>query len=182
MPTVHSPDVDESSVTASGTEALVVALARLKGESVLAGLGTAGDLVLVACDSLLDLAGEALGKPADAAEAALRWRAMRGRTGTLITGHHVVVVRDGQVQRATKAVSTTVRFAQATDAEIAAYIGTGEPLAVAGAFTIDGFGAPWVAGVEGDPLNVVGISVSALRDMLAGLGVFWPDLWGEPAG
>ncbi len=178
-PAVHAPTVDEASVTAPDTETLVAALATLKGEAVLAEVGTSADAVVVACDSLLDVDGQAWGKPADAADAVARWRTLRGRSATLLTGHHVAVIRAGAVTRADALARTTVRFAEVADAEIDAYVATGEPLWVAGAFTIDGFGAAFVSGVDGDPHNVVGISLPLLRTVLTGLGVAWPTLWGD---
>lgn len=182
VPAVHAPDVDEASVTAGDTASLVGALALLKGEAVLAELGTEHDAVIVACDSLLDVDGEAWGKPGSADEAGRRWHVLRGRSADLLTGHHVVVIRDGVVRRADHVASTRVHFAELTDAEVDAYVATGEPLWVAGAFTIDGYGAAFVEGIEGDHHNVVGISLPLLRRVLAGLGVAWPTLWGDHSG
>ena len=136
------------------------------------------DALVVGCDSVLDLDGRPLGKPADAAEAVERWREMRGRDGVLLTGHHVVAPGGAE---ASAVAATTVRFADVDDDEIAAYVATGEPLRVAGAFTIDGLGGAFVHGVEGDPHNVVGISLPLLRGLFADLGVRWTDLWASPA-
>lgn len=138
------------------------------------------DLV-VGCDSMLELDGEIFGKPADAETAVARWRTMRGRSGVLHTGHWVVDLRDpedggtGGTLGATS--STTVHFAQVSDEEIEAYVATGEPLAVAGAFTLDGRGGAFVSGVEGDHHGVVGISLPLLRELLDQVGVRWTDLW-----
>lgn len=152
----------------------VLVLARAKAEAVAATpAGRAADVV-VGCDSLLDLDGEAMGKPGTADRARRRWRRMRGREAVLRTGHWVRL-RDGRAQGAISAA--TVRFAEIDDAEIDAYVATGEPLAVAGAFTLDGFGGAFVRGIDGDPHGVVGISVPLLREVLAGLGVRWTDLW-----
>ena len=101
---------------------------------------------------------------------------MRGRSGVLHTGHHLLALGDGGGQRSAVA-STTVHFAEVSDAEIAAYVATGEPLQVAGAFTVDGLGGAFVRGIEGDHHNVVGLSLPLLRDLLAELGVAWTDLW-----
>jgi septum formation protein len=133
--------------------------------------------VVIGCDSLLELNGAALGKPTSAAEAAERWRRMRGRAGVLHTGHHVIMKRDGQVQARSAVAATTVRFAELSEAEIDAYVATGEPLGVAGAFTLDGLGGAFVTGISGDHHNVVGISLPLLRILLADLGVPWPSLW-----
>ena len=121
--------------------------------------------------------GRALGKPGDAAEATSRWLAMRGRTGILHTGHCVLRLADGQVVgAAAETASTTVAFAEVSDAEIAAYVGTGEPLAVAGAFTVDGLGGWFVESIEGDHHNVVGLSLPLLRRLLRQLGLGLSDI------
>jgi septum formation protein len=130
---------------------------------------------VVGCDSVLELDGEVHGKPGTAEAATARWRAMRGRSGTLHTGH--CVVDTGSGRSVSRAARTVVHFADIGDEEIAAYVATGEPLAVAGAFTIDGLGGAYVEGIEGDPHTVVGISLPLLRTMLAELGVAWHALW-----
>ena len=119
--------------------------------------------------------GPCTGKPADAAEAVQRWRRMRGSSGILHTGHCLVDVDSGAVAEAV--AGTVVRFADVTDAEIDAYVATGEPLHVAGAFTIDGLGGWFVDGVDGDPGNVIGVSLPVLRGLLAELGITVADLW-----
>ncbi len=181
-PEVISPDVDESAVSAPSAADLVMALARLKGGAVLPRLASGGDAVCVACDSLLELDGRGWGKPGDDEEARRRWRMMRGREGILLTGHHVAVLRTHasggrDLRERTAVAATTVRFADVSNAEIDAYVATGEPQQVAGAFTIDGFGAAFVESLSGDPHNVVGISVPLLRVQLAALGVDWTSLW-----
>jgi septum formation protein len=123
---------------------------------------------------MLDLDGTALGKPGDTAAAVLRWQAMRGRTGTLWTGHCLVDRATGR--SAGRAVPTAVRFADVSDAEIELYCGTGEPNRVAGAFTIDGLGGWFVEAIEGDHHNVVGLSLPALRELVAELGYTLADL------
>jgi septum formation protein len=131
--------------------------------------------VVLGCDSVLELDGRAHGKPADAADAAARWRAMRGRTGVLHTGHCLRDTGSGQVAAAT--ASTTVHFADLTDDEITAYVATGEPLHVAGAFTVDGLGGAFVTGIDGDHHNVVGVSLPLVRELAAELGHAWTDFW-----
>jgi septum formation protein len=126
------------------------------------------DALVLGGDSVLDLDGEALGKPTDAADAVARWRRMRGRSGILRTGHCLVDTRTGR--DAAEVASTIVHFGDLADEEIEAYVATGEPLRVAGAFTIDGLGGPYVDGVEGDPHAVVGLSLPLLRRMLLDVG------------
>jgi septum formation protein len=168
--------VDESAVPASDAAALAGTLAGLKARAVAAGLAgpLAGALVL-GCDSVLAFDGEILGKPGSPADAIRRWKAMRGRSGVLHTGHCLIDTATGAVESAT--VATTVHFAEPDDDEIAAYVASGEPLEVAGAFTIDGLGGAFVAGLEGDHGNVIGLSVPTLRLLLARLGVPITSLW-----
>jgi septum formation protein len=165
-PEVIVSGIDEDAIAAYSTAELVTSLAVAKAQAVAARVGS-GVLVL-GCDSLLDLDGVPLGKPGDADAARERWLAMRGRTGVLRTGHHLIDTASGAT--ATRGVATTVRFADVTDAEIDAYCGTGEPSTVAGAFTIDGLGGWFVEGIDGDPHNVVGVSLPTLRAMLHELG------------
>lgn len=175
--------VDESAVEATNPETLSSALARQKAQAVadrLAGSAWsgAGRLVL-GCDSVLAFAGEILGKPRDARDATQRWRRMRGASGVLHTGHCLVDLDSGK--RAEAGSATTVHFAEVSDAEIAAYVATGEPLAVAGSFTIDGRGSAFVESIEGDPGTVIGLSMPLLRRLLAELSVQITDLWSAPA-
>ena len=177
-PDVVVSGVDETTVTADSVSGLTGRLARLKAEAAAARLRPEQQTtIVVGCDSLLELDGTAYGKPGSAAEATDRWHRMRGRSGVLHTGHHVLVRRTGHQRSASAVASTTVHFADLTDAEIAAYVATGEPLEVAGAFTIDGLGGAFVTGIEGDHHNVVGISLPLLRTLLRGLGIAWPSLW-----
>ncbi|MGV9269852.1 nucleoside triphosphate pyrophosphatase [Kitasatospora sp. NPDC003701] len=172
-PRVVVSGVDEDAITAATPAELALVLAEAKAKAVAAEL-TGGELV-IGCDSVLELDGRALGKPADAAEALARWQAMRGRSGVLRTGHCVIDTVTGEQSSAT--ASTTVRFGTPDDAEVAAYIASGEPLHVAGAFTLDGRSAPFVEGIDGDPGNVIGLSLPLLRRLLADLGVRITDLW-----
>ncbi|HEY9376542.1 MAG TPA: nucleoside triphosphate pyrophosphatase, partial [Jiangellaceae bacterium] len=153
-------------------EALV--LARAKAEAVAPRVS---GLVLLGCDSVLELDGTTYGKPVGPDEAIHRWRLMRGRSGVLHTGHWVIDRRSPVGPCHGDVASTTVHFAEVTDAEIAAYVATGEPLGVAGAFTIDGLGGAFVEWIEGDPANVVGLSLPLLRRLLSALDLSWTDLW-----
>ncbi|MCG2797326.1 MAG: Maf family nucleotide pyrophosphatase [Cellulomonas sp.] len=193
-PLVRVSDVDEPAVLAAAATRLgefdvadaVLLLAQAKALDVASAVedeGEIDDLLVLGCDSLLELDGEPFGKPVDAQEATERWRTMRGRIGVLHTGHWLVDTRptapDGPGSGATlgATASTRVHFADVSDAEIDAYVATGEPLAVAGAFTLDGWGGPFVEGVEGDPHSVVGVSLPLLRALLGEVGVSVPELW-----
>lgn len=172
-PEVIVSGVDESGLDEEHPGRLCRALAKLKAKAVAADI-TGGAYVL-GCDSMLEFEGEALGKPVDAEEATARWKQMRGGSGVLHTGHCLIDV--GSEQRMTRSSTTTVHFADVTDAEIADYVGTGEPERVAGGFTVDGLGAPFVERVDGDPGTVVGVSMPLLRQMLTAWGVPVSRLW-----
>ena len=144
-----------------------------------AGAMGAGAFV-VGCDSMLEIDGRIVGKPGDPETAVERWRSMRGATGILHTGHTLVRLPDGATAEGVS--STVVHFARPSDAEIEAYVATGEPLWCAGAFTIDGLGGAFVEGVEGDPHGVVGLSLPLLRRLVIELGGSWTDLWAQGRG
>lgn len=171
-PEVIVSGLDETAFTAATPAELAGLLARAKAAAVADGLA---DGLVIGCDSLLDLDGRALGKPASAAEAAARWQEMSGRTGTLVTGHCVINAATGQ--QAAAVAATRVRFGTPSPAQIAAYVGSGEPLAVAGAFTLDGRGGWFVDGIDGDHGTVLGVSLPLLRRLLADLGVNVTSLW-----
>ncbi len=174
-PVVVVSGVDESQVTGLAPAELALQLAELKCAAVASRDGLPSGALVLGCDSVLELDGEALGRPDDAEDAVRRWRAMRGRSGVLHSGHSLRDTGSGHVAAAT--ASTTVHFADVTDEEIAAYVATGEPLEVAGAFTVDGLGGAFVTGIDGDHHNVVGVSLPLLRDLAAELGHAWTDLW-----
>jgi septum formation protein len=176
-PEVVVSGVAEDDVLGDPAE-VALELARRKATAV-AGLPEAAGALVIGCDSLLDLEGVAVGKPQDAAEAVQRWRSMRGRSAELVTGHWLVDTRTGRSTGST--ARTVVRFGTPTDDEIDAYVATGEPLVVAGAFTIDGLGAWFVDGVDGDPSNVIGISLPLLRTLLADLDIPLVEAWGPLA-
>jgi septum formation protein len=164
--------VDESTVDTTDPAELAGTLAQLKASAVAETLRR--DLVL-GCDSVLGFDGEILGKPADAAEATRLWYAMRGRSGVLYTGHCLIDADTGR--RVGEVAETRVYFSDISDDEIRRYVETGEPLKVAGAFTIDGIGAPFVERIEGDHGTVVGLSMPVLRRLLGELGVQLTELW-----
>ncbi len=176
-PEVHASLVDESSITESQPARLALRLAEAKGGAV--AKQVIGDSIVVACDSVLEFEGKARGKPRTPEAALEQWRRIRGRQGVLHTGHFVLVRSGGQTRSALRTASTVVKFADVTDEEITAYVASEEPLWVAGGFTIDGLGSAFVTGIEGDPHNVVGISLPLLRQILMDLGVDWPSLWRE---
>lgn len=187
-PTVVVSDVDEDAAVASARLTygelepadVALLLARAKCEAVAADVETS--TLVLGCDSVLELEGEVHGKPVDPAQAVQRWRQMRGSSGVLHTGHWLRDERDadeggtGATMGAT--ASTTVHFADLSDDEIDAYVATGEPLLVAGAFTVDGLGGAFVTAVEGDHHNVVGLSLPLLRELLLEVGVGWFDVVG----
>jgi nucleoside triphosphate pyrophosphatase len=171
-PEVIVSGVDEDGVDADNIAELALKLAQLKAVAVASGLPRA---LVIGCDSVLELDGQILGKPVDAADAVARWQRMRGRSGILHTGHCVIDThREVWLSRT---AATQVRFAQVSDEEIEAYVASGEPLHVAGAFTVDGLGGAFVTGIEGDHHNVVGLSLPVLRDLVGRLGHVWTDLW-----
>jgi len=171
-PRVVVSGVDESRFSADTPAALVGILAQAKASAVAAGLDQG---LVIGCDSMLDLDGRALGKPQSAAEAIALWREMSGRAGTLVTGHCVIDAATGR--RAAAVAATSVRFGTPSGDEIAAYVASGEPMLVAGAFTLGGRGGWFVEGIDGDYGNVIGISLPLLRRLLAELGVAVPALW-----
>jgi nucleoside triphosphate pyrophosphatase len=191
-PFVTVSGVDEDAVLAAvhadPAPDRIRALAEAKADAVV-GLLTAGelpdlprrDVVVIGCDSMLLIDGELQGKPDGPEQARVRWKRMAGRDGVLLTGHAVRRVVGGQVRgQAAATRSTVVRMGRPTDLELDAYIATGEPLGVAGALTIDGFGGWFVDGVDGDPSNVLGISLPLVRDLLTRVGVAVTDLWRVP--
>jgi septum formation protein len=186
-PLVEVADVDEEALLAAMPTATpaekVTRLAAAKATTVARRIGDVHpDAVLIGCDSMLHVGGELVGKPGEADTARRRWKAMAGGTGELVTGHAVLRLAEGEIDRVAEGHAvTTVRFAEPSDEELEAYLATGEPLAVAGAFTLDGKGGWFVEGIDGDPSNVIGISLPLVRRLLAGVGVRVTDLWG-PTG
>lgn len=171
-PEVIVSGVEEDDVEAADAASLALKLAELKAIAVAANQPRA---LVIGCDSVLEFDGEILGKPRDEADAIARWQQMRGRSGILHTGHCLIDThREVWLGRS---AATQVRFAQLSDEEILAYVRTGEPLRVAGAFTLDGIGAAYVSGISGDPHNVVGISLPLLRLMFDELGFVWHEFW-----
>lgn len=174
-PDVVVSGVDETSEDHVTTADLVVVLAERKAAAVAI---LRPDALVLGCDSMLDVDGSAFGKPATAHEAIELWRLLAGRTGTLYTGHWLI---DGAAGRhASGVAATTIRFGTPSEAEIAAYAATGEPLSLAGAFSIDGLAAPFIDGIDGDPSNVIGLSLPLLRRLLGELSIAITDLWRRP--
>ncbi len=163
----------------SGTHDMVHLLAKAKAEAVVGHPDARG--LIIGCDSSLEFEGESLGKPHEAEVARERWRRIRGKSGVLHSGHWLIDNREpqpGKLPPTTGATgSTIVHFANLSDAEIDAYVATGEPLNVAGAFTIDGLGGAFISSIEGDPHTVVGLSLPILRELTIKLGVDYPSLW-----
>lgn len=178
-PVAIPPGVDEEAAVAAagplGAPAMVMLLARLKAEAVAAAHPDLDGLIFGG-DSAFEIDGAVYGKPHLPEVARERWLAQRGRSGLLHSGHWLIDTRTGRTAGA-PAVATVTFASDLTEAEIDAYIATGEPLEVAGAFTIDGKGAAFITAIEGDPHAVVGLSVPLLRVLVRELGREWPDLW-----
>jgi septum formation protein len=185
-PVTIAPGVDEEAVGARaksmgliGTPAdLVHVLAKAKAEAVAGKSETVGS-VIIGCDSVLEFDGEVLGKPHEPQVAIDRWKRMRGKTGTLHTGHWLIDNRRGETMPPAtgKTSSSVVHFADISDDEIEAYVATGEPLKVAGAFTIDGLGGAFLTKIEGDTHTVVGLSLTTLRELSLSLGIQYVTFW-----
>lgn len=179
-PLVQVSGVDEDAIIAglpadAGPARTVATLADAKARVVAADHT---DAVVVGCDSMLFQGGQLVGKPGTPERARERWERMAGGTGELLTGHAVLRVRDGAVTAvATGTVSTTIRFGKPSAEELAAYVSTGEPLSVAGGFTLDGYGGWFVDGMDGDPSSVIGISLPLTRRLLREVDVAVVDLW-----
>jgi septum formation protein len=182
-PLQYVSGVDEDALAESmpgaSPERLVAALAEAKAQTVAAAIAhEVPDAVVVGCDSMLAHDGLLVGKPGSPERVRERWVMMGGSTGVLLTGHAVLRIQGGALGGvASGTAQTTIRFGQPSPAEIDAYIATGEPMAVAGGFTLDGYGGWFVDGVDGDPSSVIGISLPLTRRLLLEIGVSVVDLW-----
>jgi nucleoside triphosphate pyrophosphatase len=189
-PLVVVSGVDEDLLTAGlGPDAspaeVVCTLAAAKAEAVAGRLddSVAADCVVVGCDSMLYVDGRLCGKPGSPDAAVSQWRLMGGRSGQLITGHCLLRLGEGAItHREVQSACTTVHFAIPTEGDLRAYIGDGEPLQVAGGFTLDGLGGWFVDGIEGDPSNVIGVSLPLLRSLVQRVGLSVAALWAANAG
>jgi septum formation protein len=184
-PLVVVSGVDEDAIIAALTPDAspgdaVAALARAKADRVAATLDSAvaADCVVIGCDSMLHIDGRLVGKPASPDAARSQWRSMGGRSGRLYTGHCLVRLLDGKtVHRVSESPFTTVHFAAPVAADLDGYIRSGEPMAVAGGFTLDGLGGWFVDRIEGDPSNVIGLSLPLTRSLLQRVGLSVSELW-----
>ena len=183
-PLVYISGVDEDALMSTmpeeaSPESIVVALAEAKAQTVAAAVAAElPDSVVVGCDSMLAHDGLLVGKPGNAELARRRWLTMVGGTGVLLTGHSVIRVQGGRMGAiASGTASTTIRFGSPSPAEIDAYVATGEPVAVAGGFTLDGYGGWFIDGIDGDPSSVIGISLPLTRRLLIEVGVSVMELW-----
>jgi septum formation protein len=175
-PRVVVSGVDETTEPGLDTATVVAVLAERKAAEV---AGRCPGTLVLGCDSLLELDRATFGKPASAEQAVGMWRRLSGREATLFTGQCLIAADGRRVREVARAA---VRFGTPSEAELAAYVASGEPMSLAGAFSIEGRGAPFVEGIDGDPGTVMGLSLPLLRRMLAGIGVAITDLWREPAG
>lgn len=190
FPQVLVSGVDERAVTKAATERFgafspadtALLLAQAKAEAASHELD---DGIVIGCDSILEMDGKSYGRPKDAATAIKRIKKMSNNSGTLHTGHWLIDLRapenggTGATVGATG--STIVHFGDIDEAEIEAYVETGEPLQVAGSFTVDGLGGPYISGIEGDYHNVVGLSLPLVRELLNQMGVPWRALRSDNA-
>lgn len=173
-PTIVVSGVDEEDPVYSqlSPRELVIALAIVKAHTVRSMIDYPA--VIVGCDSTFEFEGESLGKPETPENAIARARRLRGKSGILHTGHCFIDTDKGM--EISDVVSTRVFFTDMTDEEIVGYVATGEPLKVAGGFTLDGLSAPFIAGIEGESSNVIGLSLPLLRSAMNSLGYKWFDL------
>lgn len=184
-PLVRVSGVDEDKIADNlgpdaAPEKVVTVLAEAKAAEIVPGLAADNltDVVVVGCDSMLLIDGQLQGKPGSVDIARKRWAAMAGRSATLLTGHCVLRVSDGRIVRmASDHSATVVHFAQPSTEDLEAYLATGEPLQVAGAFTLDSLGGWFVERIEGDPSSVIGIGLPLVRTLLERVGVSVSDLW-----
>jgi nucleoside triphosphate pyrophosphatase len=184
-PLVVVSGVDEDAIVAglgpdAAPDVVVRRLAEAKADQVatVVDAAVAADCVVIGCDSMLYIDGRLAGKPVSTDAARCQWQSMAGRSGQLHTGHCLVRLRDGQVSaRAAESFITTVHFGTPTAADLDAYLDSGEPLAVAGAFTLDGLGGWFVDRIEGDPSNVIGLSLPQTRALLERVGLSVAQLW-----
>lgn len=187
-PVCYAPEVDESSEVAKreaelgrqlGPAELVEYLGRLKAEDVVARYGSDLDGLVLGGDSAFMLGGEILGKPHVPEVALARAKQHRGQTGVLHSGHWLIDHTGGEARAALGAVDTaTVTLAaDVTDTELEAYVATGEPLKLAGGFAVDGLAGAFIERIEGAPSCVIGLSLPKLRQLVAGLGYRYPELW-----
>ncbi|MFM5952602.1 MAG: Maf family protein [Micrococcales bacterium] len=185
-PITISPGVDEEAVAEraesmgliSNSQDLVLILAKAKAEAVL-GHPDAQNAIVIGCDSALEFGGKTLGKPHEPDVARARWKELRGNSGTLHSGHWLIDNRSSETMPPAtgKTSSTVVHFANISDAEIDAYVATGEPLKVAGAFTVDSLGGAFISRIEGDTHTVIGLSLPTLRELSQVLGVEYTSFW-----
>jgi len=175
---MEASGVDETRFDAATPEALVSVLADAKAHAVAA---RSRDALVLGCDSVLGIDGRVLGKPPTARAALEHWGLIAGRTATLSTGHTLLRVERGTiVARAAGVARTDVTFGQPTPSEIEAYVSTAEPLASAGAFTLEGLSAPFVESISGSPSNVIGLSLPLFARLLRELGLSVVQLWTPP--
>lgn len=182
-PEVHVSYVDEVALEAAMPDAtpseLCQALARAKAEAVAPTYANEPDVIVVGCDSVFDVDGQAFSKPDSPEQCRARWAQMMGRPGVLRTGHWLIRPSTGAAVG--KVANTTVRMGNPSPEELEAYLATGEPLRVAGGFTLDALGGAFVDGIDGDPSNVVGLSLPTLRSLMREMGITWTDLWSTPS-
>ncbi|TPG34547.1 Maf family protein [Mycolicibacterium hodleri] len=184
-PIVIVSGVDEDAVVAElpedaapGTVTTALAIAKAQAVTHTLDAELLANCVVIGCDSMLYREGRLWGKPATEAAAIEGWKAMAGKSGELYTGHCVILLRDNEIEAtAAEHAVTTVRFGRPSEADVLAYARSGEPVGVAGGFTLDGLGGWFVDGVDGDPSAVIGIGLPLTRILFERVGLTIPGLW-----
>jgi septum formation protein len=171
---VSGVDEELPEITSLSPSEMVLALAIMKAHTVKNEFECGDSALIIGCDSTFEVDGESLGKPGTRENAIARAKLLSGKSGLLHTGHCVIDTAQGI--EVTDISTSRVHFAQMSDEEIENYVDSGEPLQVAGGFTLDGLSAPFITHIEGDPSGIIGLSLPTLRKIILNLGLKWSDI------
>ncbi len=171
---VSGVDEENPEITRLTPSEMVIALAIMKAHTVKNTFDCGGNSLIIGCDSTFEFDGQSLGKPVTPTNAIARARLLSGKSGLLHTGHCVIDTAQGI--EVSDISTSKVHFAKMSDEEIERYVDSGEPLEVAGGFTLDGLSAPFISHIEGDPSGIIGLSLPTLRKIVINLGLKWSDL------